>query len=49
MCVCERGRRRRKSGGITQWVKVIIRINEVNLLLVCQRQYLELVAEEEES
>lgn len=37
----------KKSGGITQWVKVIIGINEVNLLLVCQCQYLELVEEEE--
>lgn len=35
-----------KGGGITQWVKVI-RINEVNLLFVCQCQYLELVEGEE--
>lgn len=35
----------KNSGGITQWVKVIIRINEVNLLLVCQCQYLELAGE----
>lgn len=34
-------------GGTTWWVKVIIRINEVNLLLVCQCQYLELVEEKE--
>lgn len=43
----KRRKQRRKSGGITQWVKVIIGINEVNLLLVCQCQYLELVKEEE--
>lgn len=35
--------KKKKSGGITQRVKVIIGINEVNLLLVCQCQYLELV------
>lgn len=42
-----RNKRRNKCGGITQWVKVIIWVNEVNLLLVCQCGYLELVEEEE--
>lgn len=47
LCRFEKKRKKKEeSGGITQWVKVIIRINEVNLLLVCQCQYLELVEEE---
>lgn len=38
-------KKKKESQGVTQWVKVI-RINEVNLSLVCQRQYFELVEKE---
>lgn len=45
-CIDKKEKRKKKeSQGITQWVKVI-RINEVNLSLVCQRQYFELVEKE---
>lgn len=42
---CVDKKKKEESQGVTQWVKVI-RINEVNLSLVCQRQYFELVEKE---
>lgn len=45
VALIKKEKKKKESQSVTQWVKVI-RINEVNLSLVCQRQYFELVEKE---